>query len=534
MIRSKVAKAVRGASLAAILIVGGWLLLAPIEDGSAASESQSAEDEARRSGDVRFVLKIAPGMQYMPGTTPFGIGKPIHGLADVIRDFESLFPDTRVEVINAPIGVREYLVTQLSSGQAPDIVNVNVEDVWTDIQKGWYVALDPYLERPNRFVREKGDPTAPGYDHWWDMFRFQAISRGKAAPDGLVYCLSYDMIETGIFYNKTVFDRLGLREPQDWDEFLEICRILQDAGYTPVASIIDVFSDWCTDLFFDQLYADVMPGIDLYQDPLREPYLQGYLDWDEICFLYHKGFFTPQDPRYREMWSIMKEFRQYASKNIGTSDINRDFVTQKAAMVWQSSLMVYRLEADPDLGFEYGVFYPPPFTKETSEYASGNPMCVIGGSATQFEVTNSAFGDTGDPATSERLDRVMALLEFLCLPENSNRITNEYPSLIPNIVGVPVHETLRTFEEILEGRYTTTKWIFTFDLRYAEIHRRMLDLYLNDGIPLEEFLEWQNDNLRAACENLLTRKPIDTERLQAAWDRLAPQRVDMKDLPSVN
>ena len=30
--------------------------------------------------------------------------------------------------------------------------------------------------------------------------------RGKAAPDGGIYCISFDMVETGIFYNKTKFE----------------------------------------------------------------------------------------------------------------------------------------------------------------------------------------------------------------------------------------------------------------------------------------------------------------------------------------
>ena len=34
----------------------------------------------------------------------------------------------------------------------------------------------------------------PGYDQWWDMFKYQAISRGKAAPDNLNYCLSFYMV----------------------------------------------------------------------------------------------------------------------------------------------------------------------------------------------------------------------------------------------------------------------------------------------------------------------------------------------------
>jgi hypothetical protein len=302
-----------------------------------------------------------------------------------------------------------------------------------------------------------------------------------------------------------------------------------------VAASIDVISDWCTDIFFDQLYNNLLPGIDLVRDPLREPYLQGYLDWDEIYFLHQKGFFTPKDLRYREMWKLMKEFRRYIGANFSRQpdDMMREFVTQKAATIWIHSQFTYRLTGDPNLGFDWGVFYLPSFNEKTTKYASNVPMCVIGGSANQFEVTNASFSDTGDPKTSERLKRVLGLLQFMCLPENSNRITNEYPCLIPNIVGVPVLPPLKPFEEILERPYTTTKWIFTFDLRYAEIHRRMLELYLNDGIDLDGYMQWQEDNLDTACANLIKRKPVDMAKMQAVWDAQAPQRATMKDLPNV-
>jgi ABC-type glycerol-3-phosphate transport system substrate-binding protein len=522
-----VGKAFRAISL--IVILGGavWLLWPPPAEEDPAGGGGTAE----AATEARFVIQFSPGFFYQPDSIPFGVGKPLQGLKQVVREFEARFPDTRVEFTNVPVTVREYLVTQLSSGRAPDIVNVNVEDVWTDVHKGWYVALDPFFDRPNPFVREKGDPSAPGYEQWWDMFRYQAITRGKAAPDGLNYCLTYDMIETGIFYNKKAFKKAGIRVPETWEEFIDNCRKLRAAGYTPIAANVDIFMDWCTDLFFDQLYNGLLPGIDLLKDPIREQYLDGYLDWDEIYFLHEKGFFTKNDPRYVEIWKLMKEFRQHAGKDIASVDLTREFVTERAAMIWNHSQFIYRLTADKELGFEWGIFYLPSFTKQTSKYASNVPMCVIGGSANQFEVTNSAYGDTGDPQTSERLKRVIALLQLLCLPENAERIINEYPALVPNIVGVPVLPSMKPIEEILERPYTTTKWSFTFDLRYAEVFKRILDLYLNDGITLDEYMDWMDNTLDIACDNLVARKPVDMARMQASWDSLAPQRAALEDLP---
>lgn len=532
MSNSRIIRGLKAAGLPAVLLLGLWALWPVSGDDVVTLGPRDYGPE------VKYVLKVAPGPWYMPGTEPFGIGKPLRGLADVIRDFEARFPDTRVECITVPIFRREFLVTQLSSSQAPDIINVNVEDVWQDVQKGWYVPLDQWLEQPNPFIVEKGDPAAPGAAQWWDMFEYQAISRGKAAPDNRNYCISYDMIETGIYYNKDIFRKVGVDVPENWEQFIEVMKKLKEAGYIPLLMLVELFNDWGTDLLFDQIYHDLLPGIDLVQDPVREAYLQGYLDWDEIAFLFEKGFFTPRDARYREVFRIMKDLRQYSNRNLTGIDLLREFVTQQGAMLWHPSNIVYRLKADKSLGFEWGVFYLPPFTKETTQYASETPMCVIGGSAVQFEVTNTAVSDT-DPGLpleermrqSERLKRVIALLQWLCVPEYYEQIVNEYEALIPNIKGVKPLPALQPFVEILQRRYTTTKWTFTFDLKFTEVQRRLLDLYLNDGATLDEFMEAQAENIAYATRNAVMRKNLDLGRLEGRWRELAPIRKTMEDLP---
>ncbi len=520
----------RPLSLIAVLGVGAWLLWPPPERRA---DTTSAAGPER---PVKHVIRFAPGGNYFPGTLPQGVGQPLQGITKVIAAFEARFPDTHVEVINTPL-LREFLVTQLSGGSAPDIVTVNVEDVWVDTQKNWYVPLDRFLEAPNPFVAER-DPKGPGARQWWDMFRYQAISRGKKGPDGRNYCISYDMVETGIFYNKTFFIEHGLKVPTTWGELLAVSERIRQLGRTPLAVNIDALADWGQDLIFDQIYQELLPGIDLKKDPDRDAYQPAYLDPDEIAFLYQKGFFGRRDPRYTEVWRHMEELVPYITRDLISADLNRDFVNQGSIMFWSGSWLTGRLANDRSLGFEYDVFYLPPITKRESPYAIGAPMCVIGGSGTQYEITNSAVGDT-DPRLpfaerlerSERLQRTVQLLQFLCLPENAETVVNEYAGFIPNIVGVPVLKPLAPFERILERRYTSTKWAFTFDLRYNDITRRMLLLFLTRGIDLKGFLAWQESNLRAATQNFIDRKRPDFAPFEAEWRRLAPVRARLRDLP---
>jgi len=512
--------------LAAILAVSAWALWPSSEElaGGGRLGSRPAAGQADKAGR-KYHLRVAPGL-YLPGTMPNNVGKPLEGLLRVAEEFEARCPDTYVEFVGTP-AVREWLVTQLAAGQAPDIISVNVEDVWQDVQKGWYVALDPYLAQPLPGV----EPGRPGSREWWDIFKYQAITRGKAAPDGLSYCLSYDMVETGIFYNQDIFERLGLAVPKDWPEFLAVQKRLKEAGYIPLLVPLGSISDWGVDLVFDQLYAPLRPGIDLRKDPLRAAYLEGYLDWDEICLLYRKGFFTRKDPRWVELWRLLKEWRQYWNKDLTSADPMRLFVMQKGAMLWDGSWSVNKLARDSEIGFRWGVFYLPSIPASYSRFCDGHPMCVIGGSATQFTVTNTAFSDTGSLATSERLKRVIAFLQFLTLPKNADAVINEVMSFLPNIVGVEPHRELLPFDEFLRRPYTTTKWSYTFDLRFNEVFLRMLDLYLNGGIGEEEYLEWTEKNLDAAARRVIARKKLTFDDLERRWQELAPLRAKMKGLP---
>ncbi|MBN1902246.1 extracellular solute-binding protein [Candidatus Sumerlaeota bacterium] len=513
--------------LIAILIIAIWAFLPSHDEKSKETDGKKGQNpQTSSSSEKKYILKVYPDV-YLPGTMPFNVGKPLEGIEKVAEEFETLYPDTKIHFVGVPTGLREWLVTQLSTGQAPDILHVNVEDVWQDVHKSWYVPLDEYLDAPNPFVK-KGEP---GSEKWWDMFKYQSITRGKAAPDGKNYCVCLDMIETAIFYNKDIFKKLGLAPPKDWVEFLDIQEKLQQAGYTPLLMVLPMYADWAVDLIFDQLYYDLLPGIDLMKDPTREEYLQGYLDWDEISFLYQKGFFTKKDKRFCELWRIMKEWRKYANKDIASADINKLFITQKGAMIWNSSFLVHKLARDPEIEFDWGVFYPPPIPSSYNSYCSGHDMCVIGGAAMQLTVTNSAFSDTGDIATSERLKRCIAFLQFLTLPRNADTVVNEISCLLPNIKGVDPHPELLPFDEILHRRYTTTKWIFTFDLKFNEVMTRMLDLYLNDGITYDEFLDWMERNLDSATKSVVYRKKLDLSGMEKNWIESAPERQKIKDLP---
>jgi len=521
------------AILPLILVLGAWALLPPRKNEAKPVARLGSDPAAAKStpASVKHVIKFNPGPIYLPGIMRENARKPTEGIAKVGKAFEAMFPDTRIEFIGVSADQREWLVTQLISGQAPDVIQINVEDVWQDVHKNWYVPLDAYLDAPNPFVA-KGEP---GSEKWWDLFKYPIPSRGTMAPDGHMYCVVLDMIETGIYYNKNVFERLGLREPKDWEEFLELQRRIVEAGHTPMLVDRQCLADWGVDLLFEQLYGELREVMDLNYDPRRGEYLHGYLDWDELIFLHDQGFFTPRDPRWQEVWRILKDWRPYLAKELnphGSTLLTKNFVTQKGAMFWSHSMTLNRLLADPDRKFEFGIFYLPPISSSYSRFARGKEMCVIGGSAMQYCVTNSAYRDTGDPVTSERLHRVIGFLQFLTTPANCDMVVNEQIALLPNIKGVEPHAELKPFDDFLKRHYSMTKWVYTFDNQWNQVLLRMLELYLNDGIDRERFTQVIDQDLHRATGRITQRKSLDVSRFQQVWDERAEQRKRFKELPT--
>lgn len=53
--------------------------------------------------------------------------------------------------------------------------------------------------------------------------------------DGSVYGIPIIMDGKAFFYNKEIFEELGIEEPTNWDEFLSVLEVIKESEYTPIA-----------------------------------------------------------------------------------------------------------------------------------------------------------------------------------------------------------------------------------------------------------------------------------------------------------
>ncbi len=464
------------------------------------SDKGSNSTNTTRKNTIHVNLGI-----YTPGTK-LPLGPPLEASKKAAEKYNSLHPETTVKfVYEVTRGSQEgeWLKTQLVGGIAPDIINQNAEITWPDVSKDWYIPLDEFLEKPNPYIK--------GNVRWMDSFINKALMNAKRAPDGKLYCVSIDIVETAVFYNKTLFEKYNLSIPETWGNFIKIQEILLKNGIIPFTAEGNLGSDWGQDIIFDMLYSDIIKNLDV--EPSMESqsaYMEHYLTPKEVVFLLKKGFFTKNDSRWREMNKLLKDWRKYWAKELKNTDVSRLFITQRVAMLWNGSWFIRRLAYDPYIDFEWGVFYLPAMTKKTSEFASGTKASVIGGSAIQLHVTNSA-------KTYNHLDRVIDFLMFLTAPQNFGKILNEAMMFLPNIKEIDMPEELTPFKNIFNRRYCSIKWLESFDPQYKGYWRRMLDLYLHDGITLDDFLERLENNFNQFGDKKIAEYNWDFTEYEKKW-----------------
>ncbi len=162
-----------------------------------------------------------------------------------------------------------------------------------------------------------GLPTkeAPDLFTWWSTFRVKELVdkdfvgeltdlwdkhkdeypkglRDAFTLDGKVYGFPHSVNYWPVWYNKKIFERLGLKEPGTWKEFYKICETLKASGIKPILSSLQ--DRWPAFIWFEEmiigedpeLYEDLCLGKAKYSDPRVK---KAFHVWANMI---KKGYFT--------------------------------------------------------------------------------------------------------------------------------------------------------------------------------------------------------------------------------------------------
>ena len=118
---------------------------------------------------------------------------------------------------------KSRIITDFEAGSEPDVLFFfNGVDANQFVEQGKVVSIDEIREEYPDYASNMKD----------DML-------GASPADGVNYSVPVNGYWEGMFVNKEVLEEAGVEVPGNettWDEFLEMCGKIKDAGYTPIAA----------------------------------------------------------------------------------------------------------------------------------------------------------------------------------------------------------------------------------------------------------------------------------------------------------
>ncbi|MDQ6419667.1 ABC transporter substrate-binding protein [Paenibacillus sp. LHD-117] len=119
----------------------------------------------------------------------------------------------------AGVNARDVLKRRMEEGNPPDTYQANEETIIRSASQGQLASLNDLFD-------EEG---------WKDKFPKEIID--ELTLDGNIYAIPLNIHRTNVlWYNKKIFKQLDLEPPGTFEELLELCRRIRDAGIVPLAS----------------------------------------------------------------------------------------------------------------------------------------------------------------------------------------------------------------------------------------------------------------------------------------------------------
>ena len=355
------------------------------------------------------------------------------GYADVIDRFNETY-DGQYHVTPITTNLEEYdgkLNALIAAGQTPDCFICNPGpnmDVYVNAQAA--APLTDILENQEK--------------EWYDGFTDGIFER--MTYDGEIYAVPTNFAAALCFYNTEIFDEVGVEVPTTYDELLDVCQKIKDAGYTPISC--SAGTAWCLSMVAG--YLCDRQGVDLAAIASHEA------NWtDENCV---------------EAGTKLKELSQYFQETAAgdsNDQATAGFYNGEAAMLIQGSWAIAHINGNnPDFESKCGVFQFP-----------------------AIEGANDSMS-----ATTEHQDAVIALMKMFT-DETAQKYTAEVGGKIPIIKDIDIDydaapAQLKYITDILANA-TGTFGFYNESLASVEagdcFDNAMVDIFLGNQTPEEAF-----------------------------------------------
>ena len=323
---------------------------------------------------------------------------------EILPAFTEANPDIEVEF--AATDTNDYnaaIQSQVEGGNAPDLITCRPFDV----NRAWI--SDGYFEDLTGL--EALDAFEPVALNAW------------TGPDDTPYCVPVASVLAGFYYNKSVFDELGLEVPETHDDFLDVLQAIKDDGtYTPLA--LGSADGW--QLAYNVLY-NIGPN---------------YWKGEEGRMGLIEGTQKLTDEPFVSAFEATADLMPYLPSGYEAmtyDDMGQLFSLGQAAIIPDGSWNINQLTST---GIDVGVF--------------GAPVPKAGDTRYQQEMPDMAIGLNAD---SENKDAAETFLNWIASPEFLELYVNKVPGFFA-MASEPVpydNAVAQEFADLKEGAELTPR-----------------------------------------------------------------------------
>lgn len=304
-----------------------------------ASDSGSGSEDASGGGDSESGDKQFEGvtLKWWAGNAENNAGTQ----AVMEAATEKLGMEFEVEVNPGGSEGDNILKTRMASGDLPDFLAYNSGSKLYDLN-------------PSRGFLDISD---------WDIVdKFDDAFLSSVTIDGVIYGAPQSSTQAGaVIYYKPDYEELGLEVPHTWDEFLDNCKALADAGKTPV--YFTGGETWATQvLFLGDYYNIAAKNPDFADD-----YTNGKAKYADVPEA------TRSWTKYEDLVDYLNKDKSAATVTDGNFAIATGEATHWFILTQQLPLILENVD-DPD---DIGVFGVPGDDADDHGLTVWEPMSLV-------------------------------------------------------------------------------------------------------------------------------------------------------------
>ena len=413
------------------------MVLALVATACGGSDDGTTDETTAAGGDGTTETTAAPAEPVEDVTLTVWSWRPEDedAYTEIFDVYEAANPGITIEFV--PFVNTDYntiLSTGLTGDGGPDVAQVRS-----------YGGVQPLIEA-GQLLPLDGDVAS------LSSFSDLALKSQKGQSDGLVYGVPTAYQAFTAFYNKAIFEELGLSEPTTWDEWISALEALQAGGYIPIsAPAKDV---WMLAIMLDAIAAPRYGG-----QAFESDVLSGAKDFN--------------DPDYVAAIALMDDLQQYLPDDvIGVSydDSKTLFLTEQAGIFLGGSFEIgYWRENAPEL--DLGVFSVPAPPDSLAEAS----------------VVGWYDGAYGVSANSDNPDEAMALVDWMGTQEFGQMYTELIKQLSAVPGTVPEDPLLAEFGELFTA--SPVSYLMLVNFRYGDptgdtvLREGIVSMWLGDLTP---------------------------------------------------